>query len=197
MSTCFPRYGLLVPFLALATAGCDRASVSLTAPPSGVSAVELFAVEPDVIRAETRHVASCGERPGFGARLTIIITGRHGLIIRGLSFRFTDRFGRRAFPDVMSLASLSSPVSPASNLPTSSPIPVPGVAVLPGASPIPIPGSSPVTGLFIPTGTSRRLPFDLTFGCTVVADGILRISADAGDRSGRFDISELDVRVGS
>lgn len=201
MSTRVPKYGLLLLFPGLViAAACDRAEVSATAPSPTSAVFQLqssFIVEPATVRPELLHTASCVARPAFGARISIIVRGAHDVIVRGVRFRFTDRFGATAQPEVIPIPSLSSSILPAPTIPTSSPIPIPGIAPLPGTSPIPIPGASPVDGLFIPAGTPRRLPFFLRFGCSIVADGILRISIEAGDASGRFETSEFSARLAS
>lgn len=200
MSTRVPMYGRFLLFLALVTAAaCERANGSITAP-SGLTVSSLqsfFAAEPLTIRPELLHSALCGSRPPFSGRVSIIVQGGPGVILREVQFNFTDRLGRSALPEVTPIFGVSAPAIPASTIPTASPIPFPGNPVLPGASPIPIPGSSPVHGIFIQAGSSRTLPFDLRFGCGVVPDGTLLIRADAADRSGRFDTAVLRVRIGS
>ena len=110
------------------------------------------------------------------------------MILRGLRFSFVDRFGATTLPQVV-------PVPSPLEIPTTTPVTLPGIAALPGLSPITMPGSTPITGLIFAGGTSNVLHYFVHFGCGVVPDGVLIISADAGDRSGRFSTSELRVRV--
>jgi hypothetical protein len=199
MSTWRPKYGLLLLFLPLvAAAACDRTELTLTGPaPSALLPLQSsFSAEPRSILPEFLPTGSCVTRPAFGLRLSVIIGGGEVVILRGLRFGFNDRFGASAFPDVFPIASLSAPPVQSPGIPTSSPISLPGIAALP-ASPIPIPGSSPIDGILIAAGTSRTLPFFLRFGCGLVPDGTLVITADAADANGRFETPQMRVRVGS
>ena len=200
MSIRFSRYGvLLLAFLALgATAACDSnrntAVVPSTLPPT-FSPGTSFNFEPATLRAEFLPGTICVGGPGFGTRIIIIVNG--GVILSGLQFRFTDRFGVNALPRITPIPGSSPLTVSASTIPTSFPIPTPGLAPLPSTSPIPIPGFSPVTGLMVPAGTSQQLPFFLIFDCGVSPVGILFISAEVVDPSGRIQKSESQVRVGS
>lgn len=202
-----PKYGVGLLFVALsAVAGCDRAAVSVTAPAGdagGGSMQSSFAAEPAAVRPEFVATAGCTGHPAFIARVSVVVGGGpHDVIVRGLRFGFTDRFGAGSLPTIIPIPSISSPaptssLPSASPIPSTSPIPIPGIAALPGASPIPIRGASPINGLLVPNGTYRSLPFLLRFGCGVLGDGTLVITADAADRNGLFGTSNVRVRIGS
>lgn len=195
-----PKYGVGLLFVALsAAAGCDRAAVSVTAPAGdagGGSMQSAFAADPAAVSPEFVTTAGCTDHPAFHARVSVVVGGPQDVIVRALRFGFTDRFGAGTLPEIIPIPSPTSP-HPAPSLPDASPIPIPGAAVLPGASPIPIPGAPPINGLFVPTGTRRSLPFLLRFGCGVLGDGTLVITADAADRNGRLSTSNVRVRIGS
>ena len=163
--------------------------------PSSFSPGTTFNFEPATLRTELVAGTICVAGPAFGTRIIIIVNG--GVILSGLQFSFTDRFGVNTLPRVTPIPGSSPLTVSASTLPTGFPIPMPGLAPLPSTSPIPIPGFSPVTGLMVPAGTSQQLPFLLVFDCGVAPVGILFISADLVDPSGRVQKSESQVRVGS
>ena len=194
------KYGAGLLFVALAiTAGCDRVAVSVTAPggdAGGGSMQSSFAAEPATVSPEFVNTPGCTGHPAFIAQLSLVVGGPHDVIVRGLRFGFTDRFGAGSLPEIIPIPSRAS-LPPAPSLPGGSPIPIPGSAALPGASPIPIPGAPPIDGLFVPNGTYRSLPFRLRFGCGVLGDGTLVITADTADRNGRFSTSNVRVRIGS
>ncbi len=200
MSMRFPRYGLLLAFLVLgATAGCDS-NRNVGGPSSLSSSMTMgssFGFQPTTLRPELVSDTSCVAVPAFGTRIIIIVSAGGDIILSGLRFRFTDRFGVNALPRVTPIPG-SSPLSvSASTIPPFNPIPVPGVAPLPVTSPIPIPGSSPVNGLMVPAGTSRQLPFFLLFDCGVASDGTLFVMTDVAKPSGALQTSQFQVRVGS
>lgn len=200
MSTRFPRYGLLLLLVSLGVAtACEREAVTITEPAASTTptAKSTFAAEPAAVQPEILPGTECVTLPAFGVRISIVAGGSQGVILRGLRFGFNDRFGGSAFPDVIPIPTISSPIPGQSNIPASMPVPVPGTAPLPGVSTIPMPGSTPLTGLFISPGTSRTLPFFLRFRCGTFAQGILVITADSADANGRFDTTDLRVRVGS
>jgi len=195
------KYGVGLLFLALLVlAACDGAPVTVTAPAGdsgGGSMQSAFAAEPATIRPEFFPTPGCPGRPAFFARVSVVIGGSDAVILRGLRFGFTDRFGAVTLPEILLIPSLTSP-APEPSPPGGSPIPLPGIAALP-ASPIPIPtpGASSINGLLVPNGIRRSLPFLLRFGCGVLGDGTLVITADAADRNGRFSTSDVRVRIGS
>ena len=197
-----PGFGLLVlSLLVVTTTACNRMDVafSATGPAPVTATVNLgasFDVEPSIIRPETLP-GSCGTHSPFGLRLGVTIRGGEDVILRSVRFAFEDRSGTRALPEVTPIPSLSSPFPGGATLPSSSPVTQPGVAPLPTATSIPVPGASPVTGLLVPAGSPRRFDFFLQFTCIVFAQGEVVVVIDAADRRGRFDTSELRVRVGS
>jgi hypothetical protein len=198
MKTRFSKYGFALLFVALIGASaCNRADVTITAPGTDAAGSALkssFAAEPLTVRPEFLPTTACpAPRHAFGARVSVQITGGDDVFLRGLRFGFTDRTGVITLPDVIAIPSLSTPVP--MSLPASSPIPMPGIAALPGATTMPLAGSSTFYGLFIRAGTSRAIPFFLRFDCGV-PEGQLTITADAGDRNGRFAMTQLKVQVG-
>jgi hypothetical protein len=185
-----PKY-VLVPLTLLlaASIACDRTTASPTTPAPGAGALKLsFTAEPLVVRPEFLPGSSCTSRPSFGVRITVVLGSGEDVILRGLRFSFTDRFGERALPDVF-------PTPEGSFIPSSPPVPFPGVASLPTRGPIPIPGSPPIDGVLVSALTSRELPFFLRFGCGVFPDGTLLIDGDLNDRNGRPDRAEMRVVV--
>jgi hypothetical protein len=188
-------------FLALAAvAGCDS-QYYVAAGPSSLSsgftaASTKFDFQPATLRPETIPGNSCMNDPAFATRIIVVIGPAGDVILSGLRFSFTDRFGRNALPRVRPIPG-SSPLSvPVSSIPPFSPIPVPGVAPLP-PSPIPIPGSGGVNGFMVPAGGSRQLPFLLLFDCGVAPAGILFVMTDIADSNGRMHTSRFEVRVES
>jgi hypothetical protein len=140
------------------------------------------------VRPEFLPGSSCTGRPSFGVRITVIVGGGEDLILRGLRFTFTDRFGERALPDVF-------PTPEGPFIPSSTPVPFPGVAPLPTRGPIPIPGSPPIDGVLVSALTSGKLPFFLRFGCGVFPEGTILIGGELNDRNGRHSTTELRVSV--
>lgn len=199
MTRRLPTYGVPLLFVLLvATTACDRLNLSVTAPGS----LEMNPVQSSLgVRPENVHpvflpAGSCvGSRP-FTARVSFVFGGDQDVILRGLRFSFVDRFGVTTLPHVMPIPSHLAALPQASSIPTTSPVTLPGIAALPGVSPITLPSSAPVTGVLFSGGTSHVLPYDVQFGCGVFPEGFLIITADAGDRSGRFSTSELRVRIG-
>jgi hypothetical protein len=189
---------LLCAFLALgATAGCDGnrhttvGPSSLTVATTGTS----FRFEPPTLRAELVPGNSCVAASGFGTRIIVIVGGE--VTLRELRFRFTDRFGVNALPRVMPIPGTSPLSVPASAIPSSFPIPIPGIAPLPASSPIPMPGSSVFNDTSAPTGTFTHLPFFLSFDCGVASEGTLFIGTEAASPRGMVQTSQFQVRVGS
>lgn len=159
----------VVVLLALSLPACDRASISMTAPGTFVPAA--LTAEPASLRPEFLPSPSCLLRPAFRVRLTVIVGGGGAVFLSGLRFHFLDRLGSRALP----LVSAAPGSSFTSSLPSSSPVPIPGVAPLASFS------------------RSGTLPFIATFGCDVVPDGTLIVIGDLDD--GRT--AEMRLRVGS
>ena len=188
MSLRSPGYSLLliVPALLFAV-GCDDAkNVTTATAPSGVAPVSSIqsavSVEPAALRPEFLPGLSCRSNRPFGTRLNFVIGGGRDISLHRLRFRFVDRFGVIALPDVAPQTGIFPMTSPPVSIPTSSPIPIPGLAPM------------PPDGVFIPFGASRTLPFFLTFGCGASSTGTLFVMFDA-----KFDntmqSSELRVRV--
>ncbi len=190
MDVRFPRYAPVVLFLfAAAVAGCDSNAASPTTPAALVQRNSAVTVEPLVVHPEFLHADSCTGRSPFGLRLRVILSGGRDLVLRGLRFRLTDRFGTSALPEVIPI-----PAGSEAALPSPLSMPRPGATSLP-TSPIPIPGSSPLTGVAVAAGSSQSLPFFLRFGCDVVSEGTLLVATDIADGDGH-STSQLRVRVG-
>ena len=198
MARSLPTFGVPLLFvLMVATTACDRGNPSVTAPET---ALDLSAVhsslgaEPRSVRPAILPAGSCVDSRPFGAHVSVVFSGHHDVILRGLRFSFVDRVGVSTLPQVIPIPG-PLPSEQGSTIPTTTPVTLPGIAALPGLSPIPMPGSSPITGLVFAGGSPHVLPFLVQFGCGVFPEGILIITADAGDRSGRFSKSEMRVRV--
>ena len=186
----FPTYAPVVLALLLtASVACNRTAASPTTPaPAGGALKRSFTAEPLIVRPEFLAGSSCTTRSSFGVRITVTLGAGEDLILRGLRFSFTDRFGDRALPEVF-------PAPHGSFIPSSSPLPFPGVAPLPSRGPIPIPGLPPIDGLLVSARTSRELPFFLRFGCGLFPEGTILIDGDFNDRNGRPDRAEIRVSV--
>ena len=200
MTRSLPKYGLPLLFVLLVATTACRTDVAVTGPSPAFetsSVQSRLGVEPLNVRPEFLHGGSCVDSRPFGVRVGLVVRGGHEVILRGLRFSFIDRFGATAMPLVIPIPSLTTPVAHVSTIPTSSPVPMPGIAALPGLSTIPMPNASPISGIVFAAGTSRVLPYFVRFGCDVFPEGFLVIVADAGDRAGRFSTSELRVRIGS
>lgn len=185
-----PAYAPILLVLTLvATAACGGGSVNPSSPAPSAPAKSSITAEPLVARPEFLQNSSCSTRPPFGVRITVILGGVDDLIVRGVGFAFTDRFGDRALPDVFPVPSGST------SMPSSSPIPFPGPTPIPGSSPIPIPGSSPINGVFVSAGASHSQTFFLRFGCGLIPEGMLVVSGDVADRTGRPSTVERRIPV--
>lgn len=196
--TVFRLLPLLLP-AALLAAACDRTNVSLNTPTALTDTMVTdasFGVQPATLRPEFLPVTSCVAFRAFGTRIVIVFNGRGDVIVRGLRFRLTDRFGVNSLPRVTGIPGSSPLTAPFSTIPSSAGIPIPGVAPLPVTSAIPIPGASPLNGMLLPAGGSRSLPFFLSFDCGVRSEGTVFVSVDAADGTGRLQTSELRVRLG-
>lgn len=198
MSMRLLRYG--VPVLFLSFAACDRADVAVTTGPTALSSSgtigHAFSVEPAALHPEFLPAVSCVQRSPFGTRILIVIRGGDDVILRGVRFRFLDRFGINALPRVVPIPGSSPFTVPASTLTAFDPIPTPGIAPLPMTPPIPIPGASPISGVLVPFGTSRSFPFFLTFSCGVASEGTLFVFIDSAGPNGGMQTSEIRARVG-
>jgi hypothetical protein len=151
---------------------------------AGVSAGSSFGVEPSILAPEV-WPGACGGASSFGVRLGVIVRGDRDLILRGLRFSYTDRFGARALPTIMPIPTLTTPFPTSSMVPSAAPVPVPGFA------------SFPEAGVLVPGGSHKTFPYFIRFDCGVVSDGIIVIVIDTSDRHGTLETSELRVRVGT
>jgi hypothetical protein len=184
MNTRICKYARRFLLLAsLGVAGCSDDGVSLstaslTGPAPATSGI--VTVEPRTIRPEFLPRSFCHTPPAFRTRFTLVVRAGDDLTVRGVSFEFLDRFGRRSFP---------------TSIPSSSPIPIPGT------SPIPIPGTSPITtpgfsrfdSVRVLPGTSHLFPFLLQFDCGIPAFGTLFVIVDTADRHGRSDVRRVNI----
>ena len=188
MTRSLPTFGVPLLFvLLIVTTACESSDAGVTAPgaPREMSAVESsLGVEPRSVHPTFLPAGSCvGSRP-FGASVSVVFSGAHDVILRGLRFSFIDRFGVTTLPHVVPIPTHLEAPAQASTIPTTTPVTLPGIAALPGLSPITMPG-----------GSSHLLRYFAQFGCGVFPEGVLIIDADAGDRSGRFAMSELRVLI--
>ena len=184
MSLRFHLFVAPVVCLALGSLTACGSSHSTTGPStfsSSFSAAAPFGFEPATLRPEVVGRTSCASFRPFTTRIVIAISPENDVIVRGLHFRFSDRFGATALPRVSSTPDY--------------PIPPLGVAPLPTSSPIPIPNASPITGFMVPARSRHRLPFILTFGCGVRDEGTLVVSVESADMTGRLQTSQLQARV--
>lgn len=188
MSVRLPTYAAISLVLVFLTSpACSPNSITPTSPNTTTNLKSLSA-EPEMVRPEFVSNPSCLTHQAFGVRLIVIIGGED-LIVRGIRFGFTDRFGNRSLPDVFSTTAGST------SIPSSGPVPFPGAAVLPNVSAIPIPGSSPITGMLVPDAQRLSLPFFLRFGCDVFPEGTIVITLDTADTVGRPGTREVNVAV--
>ena len=194
------KSGIFLILALVHTAACDHARNTGAAPTAieatAMSASSVISSEPATLRPETLPTNSCVGGPAFGTRLVVIVSADGTVIVRGLRFRFTDRFGVVALPHVTSIPG-SSPLTDAIvTIPPLGPIPMPGVAPMPTA-PLPLPGSGPMDDATFLAATSHRLPFFLRFGCGVAPQGMLTVMIDMGKPGAMPRTSEFRVRVGS
>ena len=192
----FPRYGVLLLFLALFSASaCDDAKVVATGPsgmPSDTGVQTTFSFQPVTLHPEFLPAVPCG---AFGTRIIVVVSGGTTVIVRGIGFRFTDRNGHTTLPLVKPIPGSSPLTTPLTAIPSTFPIPTPGVGPLPEASPIPVPGFPPIKGVSVPAGGSLTLPFFLVFDCGVITDGTVVVAVDHADDRGRMGTSEMRVRL--
>jgi hypothetical protein len=175
-----PRFLLLA---SLGVAGCDNnggslSTGSLTGPAPVTSTI--ITVEPRTIHPVFLPRPFCHTAIPFQTRFNLVVLPDRDMTVRGVSFEFLDRSGRRSFP---------------TSIPTSSPIPMPGTSpiTMPGTSPIPIPGTSLFDGRLISPGFSRTFPFLLQFDCGIPAFGTLFVIVDTADRHGRSDVKRVNI----
>jgi hypothetical protein len=183
MSSRVPMYALLVLLFA-ATSACEATNVNGAAPTklsASAPAPAALAFEPSTLRPEFLFDRPCTPTLPFGTRIIIVVSGSD-VSLRSIRFGFTDRFGVNALPRVTAIPGSDPMRTPRSLIPTTLPIPIPGVAPLPSTSPIPIPGQS-------------QFPFFLAFDCGIAPDGVLVVSVDLnGPRGGMT--SEIRARIG-
>lgn len=161
-----PRYARVVlPLLLAVAAGCNRSADTATSPAPPALQAEIRA-EPLAAQPEFITGSLCHGRQPFGIRVFISFDGRV-ILVHGLRFEFVDFLGNRFLPDVFPL---SSPTSPATSLPSSSPVPVPGIAAVP------------------PLRTGDRAGFFARFSCEVVPRGTLIITGDLDGRSSQVRV---------
>ena len=194
MNVRLPKYVLVFLVSALAVMACGQNDASSpTAPTRTDKAV--IAIEPATIAPEFFPTPTCPRFSPFAARFTLVVRAGEELVLRVVQFEFVDRFGGRTAPTVIPQGiSSSTPTSSPMPLPGSAPIPFPTPSTLPDSSAVPIP-SSGFNPLLIPGGTSRDVPFLLSFGCGVPADGTVVITLEMLDRRGTPETTEVRVRV--
>ena len=183
---------VLLSALAVTVSACSDSDPATPTAPAALQATGITA-EQLVVDPEFLPSSFCLARPPFRATVVIIVGGGHDVILRGLRFNFLDRLGGRVSPIVFPAQTGTGTIT---SIPTSGPIPTPGVVSIPGASPIPIPGSSSINGLLVSAHSFRRLPFVAEFGCGTPAAGTLVITVETADRRGAADTSEIRVAVG-
>lgn len=162
---------LMLLLASVMTSACNETPASPTEP--GEWAPASLTAEPATLTPEFLHSQTCSIRPAFRVRLSVILRSGGTVILSGLRFHFIDRFGERILPRV---TPISTPPF-GSTLPSSSPVPIPGVAPLPSS-----------------TAISGALPFFATFDCNVLPDGILVVVGDVKD-AGTQRTAEMRLRV--
>ena len=187
-----PRFGLLLLGLSLLfTMACSDKDSGMTEPSvvTTFNVVPSFTSQPAMLSPEFLPGVSCGSSRAFGTRIIVVVNGGTNVFLNGINFRFTDRFGVTAFPQVRAIPGPVPMTTPSVSIPTSNPIPPLGVAPLPTSSPIPFPGNG--------NPTASDFPFFLTFGCGVFSQGTLLVNVDAGDGTGRTHRAQFSVPLGS
>ena len=170
-----------VVLASLGMAACDKDAGStghLTGP--GVVTSTLVTVEPAAVLPTFVASPFCFTATPFQAGFTLLLRADQEIIINGFDFEFLDRFGGRSVPTLISTSSTFAPL-----------VPVP----LPSSSPVPIPGVSSFNGLIVSRGGSRTLPMLLQFGCGVAAPGTLVVGVITAV-GGRADVKQVSVRIG-
>ena len=200
MSRRLPSFGVPVLCLVLLPSmACDRTAVEFNATgPAPLNAnIHIGAslgVEPATLRAEALP-GICGSTIRSGLRLGIRVHGDHDVIVRGLKFLHISSAGASTFPEVIPIPNLAAPVYPMSDIPSSSPLTIPGVAPLPTSTTIPIPGAPALSGVLIPPGSHGRFDYLLRFGCVEITGGEIVVFIDLADRNGKPGSAEKRVRV--
>jgi hypothetical protein len=164
----FHFYAPMLLLLAPLMAGCGRLSASPTDPEAPTALQGSITAEPLKARPEFLHSPACLASPAFSFVLKINVGSGAGLTLHGFRFLFIDRLGGRTLPEVTSIQIPSSGFS----MPSSSPVTVPGFVRVPAAS----------------AGTGQ-FPFSLRFGCDVMPEGTLIVTAEAGKSQ------NLEVRI--
>ena len=184
MSRSFPWSGLPLLCLAILSASaCSSGSSGATGPTaltveSGTGSS--LTAEPATLRPEFLPDLSCSNSRPFGTRIIVVVSGGSQLSLRALRFRFVDRFGISALPNVRVI-------------PGSSPMTVP-VTMIPPLMGIPIPGLAPApASTMSQLSNAQRFPFFLAFGCGLSANGVVSVGADTIDGMGRAATRELSV----
>jgi hypothetical protein len=187
MSVRLPTYAAIALVLLFVSAtACSRGSATVTSPDTTTNLKASLTVEPAAVRPEFLPGLGCAGLAAFGVQLTVIVGG-DDLIVRGIRFSFTDRFGRRMTPDAFATAAPTT-------LPSSSPIPF-GRTTIPTNSPIPVPGFPPFNGTRVVPHHKLTQPFFLRFGCDVLPEGSIVVVVDTSDIVGRTGRSEVEVSV--
>ena len=162
---------LMLLLVAVTISACNGTPASPTDPGELVPAS--LTAEPATLTPEFLDSQTCSIRPAFRVRLSVILRSGGTVILSGLRFHFIDRFGERILPQVTPV-----PTPPfGSTLPSSSPVPIPGVAPLPSS-----------------TSLSGALPFFATFDCNVLPDGILVVVGNVKE-GGTQRTAEMRLRV--
>jgi len=192
MARILPRFGLLLLGLALLlTMACSDKDSGMTEP-SVVTTFNFqpsFTAQPATLSPEFLPGVACGSSNAFGTRIIVVVNGGSSVFLSGMNFRFIDRFGVTALPQVRAIPGPVPMTTPSVSIPTSNPIPPLGVAPLPTSAPIPFPANGNPTVL--------DFPFFLTFGCGVFSQGTLIVNVDTDDSTGRRHRSEFSVALGS
>jgi hypothetical protein len=170
----YARFHIYAPLMLLvvpAMVGCGRISASPTDPAAPTALQGSITAEPVSARPQFLHSPACFASPAFSFVLRITVGGGPSLELHGFRFLFIDRLGARTFPEVTPI-----PTPSAFSLPSSSPVSVPGF--------VRVPAASAGTGLF---------PLLVKFGCDVVPEGTLIVTAETGGASQKL---ELRIQVG-
>ncbi len=195
-----PSFGVPVLCLVLLpAAACDRTAVEFNATgPAPLNAnINLgasFGVEPATLRREVLP-GICGAGVPSGVRLGVTVRGEQDVIVSGLRFSHLGRAGATTLPQVIPLPTLSAPVYPMGDIPSSAAIALPGVGPLPTTTTIPFPGSPPLDGVLIPPGSQGRFDYFLRFDCIDISGGEVVVVISTADRNGRQGSVEKRVRV--
>ena len=168
--------------VALFTAGCDEVRTNLTVPAS--AALSFVRAEPRQIAPRFLADPFCVAEPPFFGSLGLTIAPDADLFLERVRFDFIDRFGKRALPLVTPVPSIHT------TIPTSSPVPMPGVATSL------IAGQVSFGRQLVPAGRRRTDFFSLQFDCGVPAFGTVFVFVETIDRLGLFDVSRTSVQIG-